>query len=190
MIFNSTWRYMIVTFEAWLILFCLWKSRNRYGWSFSDVFGFCSDGLSSPGGATISFLERLHLYFIRLGNQYILPLKCWMDLKLFLNLWLLTYGKNSLKRHWSFGGCNHQDIFMVVNGIKMVVACLMSLSKNLRYKSCMLPACYLLLFWSSTLPCLDISVFFWKYVKIRLNCFKVFVFKSLGYYFQAFRDIL
>ena len=82
----------------------------------------------------ISFQRRHLLFSMRLGNPQFLPCRCWMGLKLSWRVWSLTYKKNSQERHSSSGACNHQDIFMVVSGIKMVVACPMSPLRKSRYE--------------------------------------------------------
>ncbi|BBH09262.1 Plant protein of unknown function D [Prunus dulcis] len=69
-------------------------------------------------GVLISSQKRLLSLFIVRANQSYLPLTYWMDLKLFLRIWSLTYKTNFLKRHSSYGGYNHQGISMGVSGIE------------------------------------------------------------------------
>lgn len=91
--------------------------------------------ISSGIGGVMTNSQKRHLwFFILLANQYFLHLGCLMDLKLFLRIWSHIYREKFLARHSSFGGCNHQGIFMVVSGTKMEVVCSMSPSRNMRYE--------------------------------------------------------
>ncbi|BBH09265.1 Plant protein of unknown function D [Prunus dulcis] len=76
------------------------------------------------------FPKETPLSFYRAGKPILPPLTYWMDLKLFLRIWSLTYKTNFLKRHSSYGGYNHQGISMGVSGIKMAVACSISPLKS------------------------------------------------------------
>ena len=71
----------------------------------------------------INSQKRHLLSSIVRGNQYFLPLGCWMDLKLFLRIWPRTFKKKFLAGHSSSGVCNHQGIFIAATGIKMVAVC-------------------------------------------------------------------
>lgn len=82
----------------------------------------------------INSRKRHLLSSIVRGNQYFLPLRCWMDLNLFLRIWSHTFKKKFLAGHSSSGVCNHQGIFMAATGIKMVAACSMSRLRNSRYE--------------------------------------------------------
>lgn len=85
------------------------------------------------GGALINSQKRNLLFSIRQGNHYFLCLECTMDLRLFLKIWFLIYKRKYQARRSSSGACNLQDIFMVVTGIKMAVACSTSRLRNPRY---------------------------------------------------------
>ena len=77
--------------------------------------------------------KRNLLFSIKQGSQYFLCSECMMDLRWLLRIWLLIYKRQFQVRRSSSGVCNLQDIFMVVTGIKMAVACLTSPLRNPRY---------------------------------------------------------
>lgn len=98
--------------------------------SISPISMMFSFSILAIGGALINSQKRNLLFSIRQGNQYFLCLECTMDLRLFLKIWFLIYKRKYQARRSSSGACNLQDIFMVVTGIKMAVACSTSRLRN------------------------------------------------------------